>query len=110
MQGSCLDCAAVEHLLPAASFDFLVGMSALSSLLGDKLLTKDGEKATDEVLQGKDAVGLYFSAHCKLLYCSTLTHSRQLPLCPAHPCLRVRPVPWLHAGACQVVREHEGGR
>jgi nucleoredoxin len=36
---------------------------AFASLFGDTLLTKDGEKATEEVLAGKTAVGIYFSAH-----------------------------------------------
>jgi len=36
---------------------------AFSALLGDSLLTKDGEKPTSEVLAGAKAVGLYFSAH-----------------------------------------------
>eukprot|EP00747_Dinoflagellata_sp_TGD_P152731 gnl/TRDRNA2_/TRDRNA2_177334_c1_seq1.p1 gnl/TRDRNA2_/TRDRNA2_177334_c1~~gnl/TRDRNA2_/TRDRNA2_177334_c1_seq1.p1 ORF type:complete len:403 (+),score=120.66 gnl/TRDRNA2_/TRDRNA2_177334_c1_seq1:84-1292(+) len=36
---------------------------AFAALFGDKLQTKDGEKATEEVLAGKTAVGIYFSAH-----------------------------------------------
>lgn len=35
----------------------------LKDLLGAELLTKDGVKSTDDVLNGKAAVGLYFSAH-----------------------------------------------
>merc|ERR1712060_62393 len=35
----------------------------LKDLLGAELLTKDGLKSTDDVLNGKAAVGLYFSAH-----------------------------------------------
>jgi len=38
-------------------------VSDLPTLLGDKLLTKDGEQTTAEVLGGATAVGLYFSAH-----------------------------------------------
>jgi len=38
-------------------------MSAFTDLLGPKLLTKDGSKPTADVLAGKKAVGLYFSAH-----------------------------------------------
>jgi len=38
-------------------------MSALSTLLGDKLTGKDGEIATDTALAGKGAIALYFSAH-----------------------------------------------
>jgi len=38
-------------------------MSPLSALLGDTLVTKDGVKPTTEVLAGKKAIGLYFSAH-----------------------------------------------
>lgn len=34
-----------------------------TTLLGDKLVTKDGEQATSKVLDGKKVVGLYFSAH-----------------------------------------------
>jgi nucleoredoxin len=36
---------------------------AFSQLLGAKLVSKDGEVATDEALSGKTAVGIYFSAH-----------------------------------------------
>jgi len=36
---------------------------AYQELLGDVLLTQDGEKPTSEVLSGAVAVGLYFSAH-----------------------------------------------
>jgi nucleoredoxin len=36
---------------------------AFADLLGPKLVTKDGEKPTEEVLAGKTAVGIYFSAH-----------------------------------------------
>jgi len=36
---------------------------SLQELLGDVLLTKDGEKPTSEALEGAEAVGLYFSAH-----------------------------------------------
>jgi len=36
---------------------------AFAELLGSKLLTSEGEKPTEDVLQGKGAVGLYFSAH-----------------------------------------------
>merc|ERR1712159_265386 len=35
----------------------------LSELLGEKLVTKDGEKNTDEVLAGKKNILVYFSAH-----------------------------------------------
>jgi len=38
-------------------------MSALTELFGDKLLTKDGEKDTATVLQGKKHIMIYFSAH-----------------------------------------------
>lgn len=38
-------------------------MAALAKLLGDTLLTKDGEKSTSEALDGTTAVGIYFSAH-----------------------------------------------
>merc|ERR1719230_2314476 len=38
-------------------------MSPLAALLGDTLLTKEGTKPTAEVLAGKKAVALYFSAH-----------------------------------------------
>lgn len=38
-------------------------MSAFKELLGDKILTKDGEKDTAKVLGGKKYVLLYFSAH-----------------------------------------------
>ena len=34
-----------------------------STLLGNTLETKQGQKPTNEVLAGKDVVGLYFSAH-----------------------------------------------
>ena len=37
-------------------------MEALRKLFGPTLMTKDGEKPTAEVLDGKTAVGLYFSA------------------------------------------------
>jgi nucleoredoxin len=36
---------------------------AFADLLGPKLVTKDGGKPTEEVLAGKTAVGIYFSAH-----------------------------------------------
>lgn len=36
---------------------------AFQDMLGDSLLTADGEKPTTEVLGGAKAVGLYFSAH-----------------------------------------------
>lgn len=36
---------------------------ALQELLGEKLLTAEGEKPTSEALEGATAVGLYFSAH-----------------------------------------------
>jgi len=36
---------------------------AFAKLFGDTLLTKAGEKPTEEVLAGKTAVGVYFSAH-----------------------------------------------
>jgi nucleoredoxin len=36
---------------------------AFAQLFGDVLLTKDGEKSTEEVLAGKTSVGIYFSAH-----------------------------------------------
>lgn len=36
---------------------------AFVELLGSTLLTKDGEKSTLEALNGKSAVGIYFSAH-----------------------------------------------
>jgi len=35
----------------------------MEPLLGDTLLTADGEKPTSEVLEGATAIGLYFSAH-----------------------------------------------
>jgi len=38
-------------------------MSAFADLLGPTLQTKDGAKPTADVLAGKKAVGLYFSAH-----------------------------------------------
>ena len=38
-------------------------MSAFKKLLGEKILTKDGEKDTETVLEGKKYVMLYFSAH-----------------------------------------------
>jgi len=38
-------------------------MASFKSLLGETLLTKDGEKPTEEVLGGKTSVGIYFSAH-----------------------------------------------
>ena len=37
--------------------------SGLTGLLGDKLLTKEGERSTAEALAGKKHVMLYFSAH-----------------------------------------------
>jgi nucleoredoxin len=37
--------------------------SALVSLFGDSLTTKSGDKPTAEVLGGKKAIGIYFSAH-----------------------------------------------
>lgn len=37
--------------------------SALITLLGDELLTKDGVQPTSKVLADKKIVGLYFSAH-----------------------------------------------
>ena len=37
--------------------------SPLSELLGPNLITKEGERSTDETLTGKNAIGLYFSAH-----------------------------------------------
>merc|ERR1719195_1012183 len=36
---------------------------ALSALLGDKLIGKSGEVATEDALTGKKAIALYFSAH-----------------------------------------------
>jgi nucleoredoxin len=36
---------------------------ALKELFGDKILTKDGEKDTDEALAGMDNIMIYFSAH-----------------------------------------------
>mmetsp|Transcript_73862 Transcript_73862/g.153904 ORF Transcript_73862/g.153904 Transcript_73862/m.153904 type:complete len:402 (-) Transcript_73862:77-1282(-) len=38
-------------------------MAAFTELLGKELVTKDGVKPTADVLSGKSAVGLYFSAH-----------------------------------------------
>lgn len=38
-------------------------MSTWTDLLGDELLTKDGVQATAKVLDGKQVVGIYFSAH-----------------------------------------------
>jgi nucleoredoxin len=38
-------------------------MAAFQEMFGAKLLTKDGLKPTEEVLSGKAAVGIYFSAH-----------------------------------------------
>jgi nucleoredoxin len=38
-------------------------MAAFQEMLGANLLTKDGLKPTEEVLSGKKAVGIYFSAH-----------------------------------------------
>eukprot|EP00928_Gymnodinium_smaydae_P082462 TRINITY_DN657_c0_g2_i3.p1 TRINITY_DN657_c0_g2~~TRINITY_DN657_c0_g2_i3.p1 ORF type:complete len:405 (+),score=96.95 TRINITY_DN657_c0_g2_i3:89-1303(+) len=35
----------------------------IQELLGDRLLTQDGEKSTAEALSGAAAIGLYFSAH-----------------------------------------------
>jgi nucleoredoxin len=37
--------------------------AALAALFGDTLLTQAGERPTQEVLAGKTAVGIYFSAH-----------------------------------------------
>ena len=34
-----------------------------STLLGSTLETKQGQKPTNEVLAGKEVIGLYFSAH-----------------------------------------------
>jgi len=39
------------------------GMATLKELFGDVLLTKAGEKPTEEVLAGKTSVGIYFSGH-----------------------------------------------
>ena len=39
------------------------GFHDFSTLLGDKLETKQGQKPTNEVLAGKEVIGLYFSAH-----------------------------------------------
>ena len=39
------------------------GFHDFSTLLGSTLETKQGQKPTNEVLAGKDVVGLYFSAH-----------------------------------------------
>merc|ERR1719263_31416 len=36
---------------------------ALVELFGATILTKDGEKPTDEVLSGKEHIMIYFSAH-----------------------------------------------
>jgi len=36
---------------------------AFVELFGEQLLTKDGLKSTEELLSGKSAVGIYFSAH-----------------------------------------------
>jgi len=36
---------------------------AFIDVFGSTLLTKDGEKPTDAVLEGATAVGIYFSAH-----------------------------------------------
>ncbi|TYZ68065.1 hypothetical protein PybrP1_010286 [[Pythium] brassicae (nom. inval.)] len=38
-------------------------MSTWTDLLGDELLTKDGVQSTVKVLDGKQVVGIYFSAH-----------------------------------------------
>merc|ERR1712187_446624 len=38
-------------------------MAAFKAIFGDSLLTKEGLKPTEEVLSGKSAVGVYFSAH-----------------------------------------------
>lgn len=38
-------------------------MAVFTEIFGAKLLTKDGLKPTEEVLGGKQAIGLYFSAH-----------------------------------------------
>ena len=38
-------------------------MVGFVKLLGDKLVGKDGEVATEIALNGKTAVALYFSAH-----------------------------------------------
>jgi len=43
--------------------DWIIASMALQELLGDVLLTKEGEKPTSEVLSGAQAIGLYFSAH-----------------------------------------------
>jgi len=37
--------------------------SAIVELLGDKLVSKSGEISTADAIKGKDAIGLYFSAH-----------------------------------------------
>eukprot|EP00966_Prymnesium_polylepis_P123468 2854704-Prymnesium_polylepis.2 len=60
--------------------------SPFISLLGDTLLTKDGEKPTAEVLADKEAVGLYFSGHwvragvradaLSIVTCSAVIHIR----------------------------------
>ena len=39
------------------------GFHDFSTLLGDNLETKQGQKPTNEVLAGKEVIGLYFSAH-----------------------------------------------
>ena len=39
------------------------GFHDFSTLLGNNLETKQGQKPTNEVLAGKDVVALYFSAH-----------------------------------------------
>merc|ERR1711907_410413 len=36
---------------------------SLKDLLGETLVTKDGEKSTEEVLAGKKNILIYFSAH-----------------------------------------------
>jgi len=41
----------------------MASTNAFTALLGPNLLTKDGEKPTADVLSGKSAVALYFSAH-----------------------------------------------
>ena len=37
-------------------------MSAIEKLVGDTILTKDGDKPTAEALGSAEVVGLYFSA------------------------------------------------
>ena len=60
------------------------GFHDFSTLLGNTLETKQGQKPTNEVLAGKEVIGLYF----------------QRPLVPA--------LPRLHAGARQVLRPDQG--